>query len=66
MFKKDVIDHYGSSTKVAEVLGMTRQGVEKWGRAVPEGVAYKLQVITRGKLRVRPEEYESNSTTSAA
>jgi hypothetical protein len=65
MLKSDVLAHYGTSAKTAAALEITRQAVEKWPDAVPEGTAYKLQFITRGKLRVRPELYKRTTTNAA-
>lgn len=41
----------------ATVLGISKQAVSQWGDIVPEAVAYKLQVITAGRLRVDPALY---------
>jgi len=53
----DAVQHFGGRRQLAEVLGITRQAVEKWGTHVAEGAAYKLQFITGGKLRVMTEVY---------
>ena len=58
MLKKDVIRHFGSVSKAAEALDITRQAVDQWDETVPEGTAYKLQVLTGGKLKVRQELYQ--------
>lgn len=57
MRKSDVLAHYGSSNEVAKALDISRQAVEKWPAVVPEGSAYKLQVITNEALRVDPALY---------
>jgi transcriptional repressor of cell division inhibition gene dicB len=68
MLTKDVIDHYGSRAAVATALGISRVAVGKWGDTVPEGSAYKLQVISKNKLRVDPALYGNtpNNTSDAA
>ena len=66
MLKKDVISHYGTSGHAAQALEISRQAVDKWPAVVPEGSAYKLQVITKGKLRVNPELYKSSNHSHAA
>jgi hypothetical protein len=57
MRKSEVIAFYGHPTKVAEALDISRQAVLAWPDRVPEGSAYKLQVITAGRLRVDPADY---------
>lgn len=57
MNKSDVIEHFGSVRKTAQALNCTPQYVYQWGPRVPEGIAYKLQVMTGGKLRVDPSVY---------
>lgn len=54
----DVLKHFDNSTHaVAKALGITRQAVEQWGENVPETSAYKLQVITAGRLQVDAKAY---------
>jgi DNA-binding transcriptional regulator YdaS (Cro superfamily) len=65
MRKGDVIQHFGSQTKAALALGVTKSAVSQWGEIIPEGMAYKIQVITRGKLRVDPALYEKDHTPAA-
>lgn len=57
MKKETVVAHFGSDTAVAEAMGITRQAVSKWPEIIPEGAAYKLQVITAGHLAVDPSMY---------
>ncbi len=66
MHKKDVIEHYGTQEEAARALDLTRQAVSAWPDIVPEGVAYKLQVLTGGKLRVRPELYRPRNAERRA
>lgn len=56
MKKQDVIDHFGSIKKTADALGCWPQTVYQWGQDVPENVAYKIQVITNGKLMVETKQ----------
>ena len=51
--------HFGNRRKLAEALGITSQAVSQWAKRgqIPEGVAYKLQVITNGALMVNPVDY---------
>ena len=53
MKKQDVIDYFGSIKKTADALDCWPQTVYQWGDTVPDNVAYKIQVITNGKLKAR-------------
>lgn len=56
--KKDaVIAHFGTQAEAARALGISKQSIQDWGEVIPEGMAYKLQVITGGKLQVDPAVY---------
>lgn len=57
MLKTDAVAHFGSEEKLAIAIGLTRQAVNAWPDIVPQGNAYKLQVITGGQLQVRTELY---------
>lgn len=58
MNKIDVVQHFGSEMKLADILEVSRQAINKWPDPIPEGVAYKLQVLTGGALRVDPAVYK--------
>jgi len=59
MKKSDVIAHFGGTeSAAAAALDVTKQAVNSWGEYVPEGIAYKIQVLTKGKLIVDPKIYE--------
>jgi DNA-binding transcriptional regulator YdaS (Cro superfamily) len=51
--------HFGNRRKLAEALGITTQAVSQWVRRgrIPEGIAYKLESITNGALKVNPIDY---------
>jgi DNA-binding transcriptional regulator YdaS (Cro superfamily) len=51
--------HFGNRRKLAEALGITSQAISQWvkRKQMPEGVAYKLEVITGGALKVNPVDY---------
>lgn len=61
MKKSDLIEHFGTQNAVAEALGITKSAVSQWEERIPEGMAYKAQVITGGKLRVDPSQYPPRS-----
>lgn len=72
MQKQTAIDHFGSASKLADALGITDSAVSLWGNVIPEGSAYKLQVITGGALQVdqsmyknRPKRGQTLSSTAA-
>lgn len=58
MLTNDAVQYYGGRRQLAEALGITRQAVEQWGKVVTEGMAYKLQVITKGELVVDAKKYK--------
>lgn len=62
MDKALVIKHFGSQSAAARALGITKAAVSHWGAVVPEGIAYKLQVMTGGMLRVDPMAYSKSSS----
>jgi hypothetical protein len=58
MRKADVIEFFGGTEPAtAAALGVTKQAVHGWGEIVPEGIAYKVQVISKNKLLVDPKVY---------
>ena len=63
MYKRDARDHFRTLTAVAKALGISRSAVAQWPDVVPEGMAYKLQVITGGRLQVAAHLYKSRHGT---
>jgi len=61
--KSVVKKHFKSLENIANTLGISRAAVSQWPETVPEGAAYKLQVITGGLLRVDPNDYPPKSKT---
>lgn len=53
MKKKDVIEYFGDIKQAARALDIWPQTIYQWGDDVPENMAYKIQVITNGKLKVK-------------
>lgn len=66
MLTSDAVEFFKTQTAVAAALGISDAAVSKWGEVVPEGSAYKLQVITRGKLRVDPKLYKHTKHSTVA
>lgn len=54
----DAVQHFGSRRAIADVLGISRQAVYAWGTVVARGAAYRLQVMTSGKLIVDEAKYK--------
>lgn len=57
MFKDDVIKFFGNSRKLARVLNISPSAISQWGKVIPEKNAYKLQYLTKGKLKVDSDLY---------
>lgn len=53
MKKQDVINHFGSVKEAADAIGCWPQTIYQWSDDVPENMAYKIQVITNRKLKVK-------------
>ncbi|OYD24721.1 Cro/CI family transcriptional regulator [Oceanimonas baumannii] len=52
MKKDDVLKHFGGVMATAKALGISHAAVGKWGKEIPQGRAYQIQVLTKGKLKV--------------
>lgn len=59
MFKKDVVRYYGSMAAAGRAMGISKSAVSQWPELVPELWAYKIQVLTKGALRLDPKLYAS-------
>ncbi|MCV5274069.1 Cro/CI family transcriptional regulator, partial [Escherichia coli] len=46
MYKKDVIDHFGTQRAVAKALGISDAAVSQWKEVIPEKDAYRLEIVT--------------------
>lgn len=57
MQKKTVIEYFGSAGATCKALGITRQYVGQWPDRVPMGMAYKIESVTGGALKVNPDDY---------
>lgn len=66
MKKADVIGHFGGTAQAAaNALGITRSAVAQWKDVVPERIAWKVQFMTGGVLRVDPSVYEKRQEPAA-
>ena len=59
MRKEEVLKHFGSASELARILGISPASISEWGKLIPKGRAYQIQVITAGALRVDPSAYEN-------
>jgi hypothetical protein len=50
MRTSDVVKFFGSKTRIAFLLGMSKQAVSDWGETVPRGRAFELHVLSEGAL----------------
>lgn len=66
MKKSDVVKHFGTEAAAAAALEVTKQAVNGWGDIIPEGMAYKAQVITGGALKVDAVIYRRIKKTRMA
>ena len=57
MRKKDVVQYFGSTSKVANILGIARPSVCLWKTIIPEKQALILERLTKGKLKYSPKLY---------
>lgn len=51
MKKQAAIHYFGSQTKLASALGISKQAIRYWKDDVPIGRAFQLEVLTNGALR---------------
>ncbi|RAW92446.1 MULTISPECIES: Cro/CI family transcriptional regulator [unclassified Photorhabdus] len=57
MFKDDAIKFFGSQRSIAEKLNLSDAAISQWKNIIPERAALKLNRITNGKLKYKPELY---------
>ncbi|HDR1113661.1 TPA: Cro/Cl family transcriptional regulator [Pasteurella multocida] len=58
MLKTDVINYFGKLENVAKALSISVSAISQWNEIIPEKNAYKLQDITKGKLKVNRDLYQ--------
>lgn len=66
MLKQAVIDYFGSATKTAAAIGVTKSAVHQWRDIIPRGAAYIAQAVSKGKLKVDPSLYPPKRYKPAA
>ena len=66
MLKETAIKHFGSAAAVGRAIGRAPSAVTEWPDVVPEGLAYKIQVITGGLLQVDQALYQKTRERATA
>lgn len=66
MRKAEVISYFGGVVKTAKALGLKHPSVSGWPDIIPEGRAYQIEKITKGKLKFNPNLYLHNNTHSVS
>jgi hypothetical protein len=51
MKTEDAVKYFGTQTRIAELIGITRQAVSAWPEVVPQQWQYHLERLSAGKLR---------------
>ena len=64
MTKQQAIAYYGSATKLAQALSVSKTAVSLWSDVIPIGRQYQIEVITNGRLKADREQ--SPITTEGA
>lgn len=59
-----MLQHFGSAAATARALGITKSAVSQWGLNVPERIAYRVQALTEGRLKVNPSVYQRGMAAS--
>ena len=52
MRTQEAIEHFGGVTKLADVLGLTRDAIYKWGQYPPMATQFQIMVLSGGRLSV--------------
>jgi len=60
MLKTNVIEHFGTATKVARFLSITPIAVHYWGDVIPKGRATELHLLTSGELVYDTAHYQKD------
>ncbi|WP_241610263.1 Cro/CI family transcriptional regulator [Rosenbergiella epipactidis] len=58
MIKNAVCEYFGSQHAIALALGLSDSAVSQWKEIIPEGAAFKIERITKGKLKYQENLYQ--------
>jgi len=53
---------FGGASKLAEVLGLTRVAIYKWGTYPPNETQYKIMVLSGARLAVTEDNTKETKT----
>lgn len=62
MHTNEAIEYYGSATKLADALHITKAAISQWGDVVPELRALQLEKLTNGNLSVTDSQFSLGNT----
>ncbi|GAB6017128.1 hypothetical protein I5M99_06235 [Serratia marcescens] len=65
MKKDDVISYFDGVGKTAKALGLSHASVSGWGKIIPKGRAFEIQVLTGGELKVDFSLYKKSTAPTA-
>ena len=65
MLKSNVIEYFGSATKVAKFLSITPATVHYWGDVIPKGRATELHLLTSGELVYDTAHYQKDQAAES-
>ncbi|MBN7120304.1 hypothetical protein BSU01_01040 [Erwinia billingiae] len=65
MHKQDVISHYGTATKVATAIGVSKATVSLWKEVIPWKYALLIEKVSKGQLKYDPAMYQENDRPKA-
>jgi len=51
MTKLDAVNYYGSATKLALALGISKGAVSQWAEYPPAGKQAEIELLTQGELK---------------
>lgn len=61
MLTCEVIKYFGTKAKVAQALGMNRCSISLWGEQVPLLTAYRIERLTKGKLKAKDPWFKNRA-----
>lgn len=51
MDKSTALKFFGNASSLAKALGISESAISQWGKSVPQGRAYQIEVLTDGALK---------------
>ena len=56
MQKTQAVEYFGGPTKLAKLLGISRQAIHQWPELVPDLYQYKLHHLSGGNLPIDSDQ----------